>query len=926
MITINVVGTDPSKYSLFFDNYVLGRRYDNIADAIKVITPEEESQSECYIIFAQRNRMIDIIRVTDEPISIKNNVSQFEWVDVGIRFIKADGYIKNSEIKRCTFLPAIKPSVFVPVKPEYDEKIEQLILKGFCDFTIHNRDISFTNVNGIVVKTQHLDLGTDVKENNIKQNEVNMSENADSNTIAKRNAHGQLIANKPTANKHVATKEYVDGKISDLAKPLTIVDELPNIEDADENIFYKIRDTDKIYVAKKYSSGLTHSGNTITGMGTCTDTDLVIPKKIGNDIITTIGANAFENVTTLNEIYISDGITTIKENAFKMPVDFSNEMNIHISNTVTDIESGNNYFSNVFYQGTLSEYIRFNHATRLINENVTGNLYIQNTKVENTLTIPDDITVITEKCFSGIDAINKVVVGSNVTEIKDNAFADCKNVSEVYISKSVKKIGVNNFNYVAKIYVEDVNSYLSIDTDFTPIDNWVLYTYSGEKITKVRIPETTHTLHNVLRKCNSITSVIINYDIHELADYCFENCNCLSVCNFTMCIYPVTFGTHIFDNIYENIKIYVIVKDYQEFLQNPNLQPYSDSIMQVRIRLPAGSKYYRGIDLNVHSKVGDYEGATEITDAFPDTIENNDIFVYDGYEYRYKCTLDDAGSYCYWATGDIEGWSVATIDKSRVTYPKLYTEICNAPVNRLRYTFTRCTNLINSPYLYDTITDLDFAFHDCSSLKRVDHIPKQCDSMMFAFQHCSDLIYVDDIPDSVLWMTNAFYYCESLVRAPKISNSVKNLRDCFVGCKSLRYASNISSVAENIYGMFNKCSSLEIAPDIPDTVTNMGYAFNKCTSLLHAPNHISQNIQICENAFNECISLKTGCDIPASATNIYAMFEDCINLTGRIRIDTSVTSSSIFSGTKKPITLYGDSTKLQEYAQSSRAGNITVES
>ena len=69
------------------------------------------------------------------------------------------------------------------------------------------------------------------------------------------------------------------------------------------------------------SSGLSYSQNsdntyTVTGIGSCADTEIVIPKKYNGNLVTSIGNNAFENCGGLTSITIGNSVTSIGDYAF----------------------------------------------------------------------------------------------------------------------------------------------------------------------------------------------------------------------------------------------------------------------------------------------------------------------------------------------------------------------------------------------------------------------------------------------------------------------------------------------------------------------------------------------------------------------------------------------------------------------------------
>lgn len=151
MITIKVQDVGSDRYTLTASAYVLGRRYDNIAEHITVTKPESESGRDCIMIVTYGDTVIDHIPVGDTPVAVTSNLSQYDSVKIGFAFLGEDGYIKNSEVKTFTFLPAQKPDEFVPLPPEQETTIEYLITNGFTNATYKDNILSFTNAAGDTV-------------------------------------------------------------------------------------------------------------------------------------------------------------------------------------------------------------------------------------------------------------------------------------------------------------------------------------------------------------------------------------------------------------------------------------------------------------------------------------------------------------------------------------------------------------------------------------------------------------------------------------------------------------------------------------------------------------------------------------------------------------------------------------------------------
>lgn len=151
MIVLTLSGQAPSRYYINCDDDVIGRRYDNIAEAFSINKPLNEKESVCTMFATYKGRFIDSIVVENDVISIKNNISQFEYIDISFMFTRADGYVKNSEIKRFYFEEALKPTSFTPTEPQSLDNLKQLIAKAFVTATYENNILKIKNLGGVEV-------------------------------------------------------------------------------------------------------------------------------------------------------------------------------------------------------------------------------------------------------------------------------------------------------------------------------------------------------------------------------------------------------------------------------------------------------------------------------------------------------------------------------------------------------------------------------------------------------------------------------------------------------------------------------------------------------------------------------------------------------------------------------------------------------
>lgn len=156
------------------------------------------------------------------------------------------------------------------------------------------------------------------------------------------------------------------------------------------------------------SQGLKYKTNSdgvtciIDGLGTCSDTIVVIPSEIDGYTVTAINGSAFSS-SEITEAVIPNTVTSIGSNAFK---ECSKLANVVLGNNVN----------------TIGDYAFYG----------CGSL--------TTLSIPDSVTVIEPHAFQGCTGLTEVVIGNGVTTIGECAFYACSGLVDVTIGIGVKTI------------------------------------------------------------------------------------------------------------------------------------------------------------------------------------------------------------------------------------------------------------------------------------------------------------------------------------------------------------------------------------------------------------------------------------------------------------------------------------------------------
>ena len=218
-------------------------------------------------------------------------------------------------------------------------------------------------------------------------------------------------------------------------------------------------------------------------------------KFVGN--ITGIGSSAFRGCSSLESIEIPNSVTSIGYAAFEY---CSRLKKVYI----TDLSAWCRITFNFYLANPLS---------------YGGALYLNGKEVKD-LVIPDDVTKIGKRAFSGCSSLSSVTIPNSVTSIGNSAFDGCSSLTSVTIGNSVKSIGNSAFNGCSSL------SSVSIGNSVTEIDN---YAFDGcSSLTSIEIPNSVTSIGNsAFWNCSSLTSVTIGNSVTSIGNSAFWNCNSL---------------------------------------------------------------------------------------------------------------------------------------------------------------------------------------------------------------------------------------------------------------------------------------------------------------------------------------------------------------------------------------------------------------
>ena len=309
-------------------------------------------------------------------------------------------------------------------------------------------------------------------------------------------------------------------------------------------------------VGLKYELSEDGTYYTVTGIDTCTDTEIVIPStykdlpvtSIGDDAflgcesltsvvigdnVTSIGSWAFGNCDNLASVTIGDGVISIGFNAFTW---CKNLTSVVIGDSVTSVGDTAFAMCDSLKSITVDE-------NNIVYCSVEGNLYSKDKtkliqyaigKTATSFTIPDSVMNIGYYAFDACSSLTSIVIGDSVTSIGDGAFANCVNLTSIEIPDSVTSIGVQAFsccNLLASITVDENNSeYCSIDGNLYNKDKTELIQYAiGKENTSFIIPNSVTSISDcAFADCLSLKNIEIPDSVTSIASYVFSGCSNLT--------------------------------------------------------------------------------------------------------------------------------------------------------------------------------------------------------------------------------------------------------------------------------------------------------------------------------------------------------------------------------------------------------------
>ena len=566
--------------------------------------------------------------------------------------------------------------------------------------------------------------------------------------------------------------------------------------------------------------------------------------------VTSIGNNAFYDLSSLTSVTIPGSVTSIGSYAFR---GCSSLTSITIPNSVTSI--GNSAFSGC--SGLTS------------------------------ITIPGSVTSIGNSAFSGCSGLTSVAIGNSVTNIGDYAFSNCSSLTSVIIPNSVTSIGNSAFSFCRGLTSITIpNSVTSIGKSAflgcssltsIAIPNSVTSisedAFSGcSSLTSVTIPNSVTSIgEEAFSGCSSLTSITIPNSVTSIGEEAFSDCSSLTSITIPNSVTSIGNSAFSFCSSLTSVAIPNSVTS----ISNSAFY-HCSSLTSVIIPKSVTSIGDYAFDCgNLISVTVDIETPLEITSRTFDNWVNATLYVPDGSKEAYAAAP-------YWK------WFKEIVEKKDILSYELNVESHTAKVVSIHPDYNGYYGSIEIPaYIrsggvrFDVTGIGEQAFRECSGLLSVT-IPESVTSIgMGAFAGCTNLTDIT-IPGSVSEIAYATFSDCYALSSVVISEGVKTIGIfAFFNCTGLTSVTIPKSVTNIANGAFYGCSTLP-SITIPEGVTNIGTnAFYGCTSLTSVIVGIKSPLEIGEGTFsnraNATLYVPAGCKDAYEAAPYWKEFKEIVD-------------------------------------------------
>ena len=239
---------------------------------------------------------------------------------------------------------------------------------------------------------------------------------------------------------------------------------------------------------------------TVTGIGQCKDSHVVIPCFYNNLPVRAIAYRAFYNCTTIKEITIPQTVT-----------DIGTQILYKASNLHT-------VYYNSAYSSSGNPFLNIVNITKVVfNGNSVPSSILNKYTYIKEIVIGDRVSSIGEGAFRECTSLTSVTIGNSVTSIGYYVFYGCTSLTSVTIGNNVAEIGFRTFENCTSL------ASITIPDSVTSIGQFAFANCTS--LTSINLPNSITSLGgNAFNKCTSLTSINLPNSITIISNGVFSDC------------------------------------------------------------------------------------------------------------------------------------------------------------------------------------------------------------------------------------------------------------------------------------------------------------------------------------------------------------------------------------------------------------------
>lgn len=493
----------------------------------------------------------------------------------------------------------------------------------------------------------------------------------------------------------------------------------------------------------------------VSGIGSCTDTDLIIPNLHKGLPVTTIGENAFAYLWQITRVTLPDTITAIEAQAFKQC--YIKEINLPDGLlSIGDRAFSETYITKIILPDSLTSLGKGAFASCDSLTDVTLSKGI--TRIEMgtfsscsklvSITIPSGVTALGSNVFSNCDKLQNVILPDSIQSIGTEAFSNCPSLESITLPKGLTAISGGLFTRSANL------KYVNIPRGVETIST---YAFSGcESLESITIPNTvTRISAYAFSKCTSLVSITIPNSVQFLGEGAFQECTNL-----------------------ESVTLSGKLSEIQE-------NSFNKCINLKAVNIPVGVTFIR------EGAFSECESLKSVT--IPNTVECIYAYAFTKCKSLVSITIPDSVHLLKDAVfEDCTGLETVTLSKRAGISDNLFhgcTNLKNVTIPGgvsiiSEGAFSECRSLQSITIPTSIVHILEGAFADCDSLTGIilhsgiftleNEVFAECDSLQYIVISDS----VDNVGQRVFGNTPSLraIYCDAI--APTDDWSNKWLKDC----------------------------------------------------------------------------------------------------------------------------------------------------